>query len=145
MAHSAIPGEATLETTRQIQDMLSQEEIPLRYHDIFYTGRQILLWLPKEKSLYHNFIKHIPRLMHVTQASVHCIATRTVDNPTSGTIAIMDFLDESKPPWWQNPPQELTELTPYIPTNSGATPIPGREKQAAGETGFPPHVQQRDR
>ena len=38
-----------------------------------------------------------------------------MDNPAAGTVAIMDLLDESKPPWWQHPPQELTELTPIHP------------------------------
>ena len=59
MAHSATPAEIPHGITRQIQDTVNQQEIPTKYHEIFYTGRQILLWLPEEKTFYHNFIKNI--------------------------------------------------------------------------------------
>ena len=102
-------------TTKEIQDVLSKEVTPERYPEIFYTGQDLILWLPDDKSSYHNFIKHIPKLLHITQAPIYCIATRTIDNPAAGTMAFMDLLDESKPPWWQHPPQELLELTPIHP------------------------------
>ena len=71
--------------------------------------------MPDDKPSYHNFIKHISKLLHITQAPIYCIATRTIDNPAAGTITFMDLLDESKPPWWQHPPQDLMELTPVHP------------------------------
>ena len=112
---SANREETAQATTKEIQDVLSKEGMPERYPEIFYTGQELILWLPDDKPSYHNFIKHIPRLLHATQAPIHCIATRNVDNPAAGTIAIMDLLDESKPLWWQHPPQEFTELIPIFP------------------------------
>ena len=104
IAQTATQEEIAPGTTKEIQDILRKEEIPERYPEIFYTGHPIILWLPEDKPSYHNFIKHIPKFMHATQAPIYCIATRTVDNPVAGTIAIMDLLDESKPHWWQAAP-----------------------------------------
>ena len=71
--------------------------------------------MPDDRPSYLNFIKHIPKLLYITQAPIYCIATKTIDNAAAGTMAFMDLLDEAKPHWWQHPPQELTELTPVHP------------------------------
>ncbi len=58
-----------------------------------------------------------------------------MDNSTTGMIPTMDVLDESKPPWWKSPPQELTNLTAIFPRIRTLRQSPGgrirhQEKQA---------------
>ncbi len=80
---TATRAEVSQEITKEIQDVLSKEAIPERYPEIFYTGQATILWLPDVNASYHNFIKHIPKLLQATQAPIYCIATRTIDKPRS--------------------------------------------------------------
>jgi hypothetical protein len=115
LAKTATEGELPLATTQEIHEILHGEAIPERYPDIFYTKQQIIMWLPDDKLSYNNFIKHIPKLLAISDNPIYCIATKTFDNTAAGTMAYMDLLDESKPHWWQHPPDELAQLTPVHP------------------------------
>jgi hypothetical protein len=72
----------------------------------------------------------------VTQAPIQCIATRAVDNPAASTIAIMDFLDDSKPPWRQTPTTGTYGAHPRPPTHTGTPQTRGRESHTTGKSFF---------
>ena len=141
VANTALPDELPPEVTRQVQEAFYQEEISPQYPEIFYTEQKTLLWLPEEKPLYENMLKHIPKLLHITQAQIQLIATRTIDNPKASTMAIMDF-GRIQTTMVAEPSSGTSGTYTYPSTDTGATLFDGWENHTTGQAGLYIHLRQ---
>ncbi len=84
--HTRTIPELDPETMQLINHTMEQEEKPEKHNETFCSSSPTHLWLPSSTLTYRGWYKHILHITFTTNNdTLTCLATKDVDNITSGT------------------------------------------------------------